>query len=236
MPLAILVAWWAVSAAQLVSPRLLPSPLDVVGAGLDLAQRGLLIDDVATSLVRVLVGFLAGSAIGLLLGAGVRRSRTVRILFAPVVAAVRAVPTTAWLPVLLLYLGVGEGPKIALIAIGAALPVIAALAGPPDTPPTALALVTASALRAGLGQSWAFLVTAELLHATVGLGFLLIDSSATGRADRLLVGVLLIVILARVADVPFAFLERRLRRRRSDVHSGALPCSPPSSNGDVTPT
>ncbi len=236
VPIAILAAWWAVSAAGVVSPRLLPSPQEVVSAGVDLAGRGLLAGDVAASVQRVVTGFLAGSAVGLLLGAGMRASLAAAILFSPVIAAMRAVPTVAWLPALLLYLGVGEGPKIVLIAIGAALPVFKALAGPADGSPGPSALTIVSGLRAALVQSWAFLVTAELLHATVGLGFLLVDSSAAGRPDRLIVGIVLIVILARLADLPFALVERRLRRTRGGAHSGALPCAPPSSNGEVTPS
>lgn len=213
VPLAIVVAWWAVSAAGIVSPRLLPSPQDVVLAALDLAQRGLLVEDLAVSLRRVLLGFAAGSLVGVLLGAGIGRSRTARILFAPVIAAIRAVPTVAWLPVLLLYVGVGEAPKVALIAIGAAFPVFSALVGAYERFETPLAPAVVGGLRLGLAQSWVFLVAAELLHATAGIGFLLIDSSNGGRADRLLVGVALIVVLARLSDVLMAWLERRVRER-----------------------
>ena len=136
LPLVVLIAWWAVSSAGVVSPRRLPSPHAVVLAGIDLAQRGLLVEDVGISIQRVLVGFVAGSATGLLLGAGVGASRTARILFSPLIAAFRAVPTVAWFPVLLLYLGIGEAPKIALIAIGAAFPVFAALSRPSSDSPT----------------------------------------------------------------------------------------------------
>jgi sulfonate transport system permease protein len=238
IPVGIVVAWWAVSAAEIVSPRLLPSPQDVVAAGADLAARGILVDDVAVSVMRVLCGFTAGSTIGLLVAAAVGRSRATRILLTPVVAAVRAVPTVAWLPLLLLYAGLGEAPKIALIAIGAAFPVFAGVLAAvdrddPAAPRLDVALITA--LRAALAQSWTFLVTAELLHATAGVGFLLVDASRDGRADRLIVVILLIVALSRLSDVAMARHEHGVRRDERD-HSGALPCSPPSSNGDVTPS
>jgi sulfonate transport system permease protein len=208
LPLAILITWWAVSAAQLVSPRLLPTPLDVVAAGVDLAGRGLLLDDLAISIQRVLTGAVAGALAGLLLGTLVGRSRTARILLTPTIAAIRAVPTMAWLPVLLLYAGLEEAPKVALIAIGAAFPVFAAASG-------RTGLITG--FRLALAQSWVFLVAAELIQATAGVGFLLSDASATGRADRLLVGVLLIVALARISDALMAWLERLMRRRASSA-------------------
>ncbi len=155
MPLAIVVTWWAVSAAGVVSSRLLPSPQDVVLAAVNLAQRGLLLEDLAVSLQR----------------------------------------------------------KVTLIAIGAAFPVFSALAGALERLERPVTPADVSVLRVRLAQSWVFLVAAELLHATAGLGFLLIDSSNGGRADRLLVGVVLIVALARFTDVLMAWFERRVRER-----------------------
>lgn len=212
VPLAIVLAWWAVSAAGVLSPRLLPSPHDVLVAGVELAQRGHLVEDLAISLQRVALGFIAGSTIGVSVGIAVGRSRAARILVSPLIAGLRAVPTVAWFPVLLLYVGLDEAPKVALIAIGASFPVLTAAVSAFEGADANRPLVIVGGLRVALAQSWVLLVAAELLHATAGVGFLLIDSSAAGRADRLIVGVLLIVALARLSDALMAWFEGTLRK------------------------
>jgi sulfonate transport system permease protein len=92
VPLAIVAAWSVVSAAGIVPAHLLPSPYQVVLAGIDLGGRGLLVEDAAISIQRVLTGFAAGSTAGLVLGAAVGRWRTGRILLSPLIAALRSAP------------------------------------------------------------------------------------------------------------------------------------------------
>ncbi len=218
MPLSILAGWSWVSATGVIPTHRLPSPEAVVLAAADLAQRGVLFEDVTVSIGRVLIGFALGSAAGLLLAALIGRSRAAGILLSPTIGAFRSVPTMAWLPFLLLALGIGEAPRIALIAIGAALPVFTTTAAalrcgdlnevrPPFLPEVV------HALRLALAQSWVFLVAAELLHSTIGLGTLLIDSSNSGRMDRLIVAIVLLAVLGRLTDAVIGYFERRLRDR-----------------------
>ena len=140
------------------------------------------------------------------------RSRRARILLSPSITALRSVPSMAWLPLLVLSLGIGERPKIVLIAIGAALPLFATIitaaraAEPGTTPPLQAALIV-SGLRLGLTQSWVLLVAAELLHSSGGLGFLLSDSSSAGRIDRLFVA----IDAARGPGQAHRFADRRRR-------------------------
>lgn len=196
----------------------LPSPQAVVLAAIDLAERGILLHDLSISVQRVVTGFALGSSAGLLLGGLVVRSRRARILLSPSITALRSVPSMAWLPLLVLSLGIGERPKIVLIAIGAALPLFATIitaaraAEPGTTPPLQAALIV-SGLRLGLTQSWVLLVAAELLHSSGGLGFLLSDSSSAGRIDRLFVAMMLLAALARLTDSLIGVVERRLVRR-----------------------
>ena len=130
LPLAILAVWWVVSASR-VGPGV-PAAVAaaVVLAAVDLAERGLLFQYVAISTQRVLLGFAFGSLRSVwcwepLVGL----SRTLSILLSPLIGALRAVPSLAWLPLLVLYLGIGEVPKVTLITIGAAFPVFTTLAG-----------------------------------------------------------------------------------------------------------
>jgi sulfonate transport system permease protein len=220
VPLALIVVWWIVSAAGIVGPDRLPSPPAVAVAGVELARRGLLVVDLGASVQRVLPGVALGSAAGLALGILVGLSRTARVLLSPFLTALRAVPTLAWLPLLLLYLGIGEPAKVVLIGIGAALPVFATLsnalqAGAGDTRRARNTVpVAVGALRLALAQSWLFMVAAEILSATTGLGFLLIQSSAAGRIDRLFLTIILLAVLARSTDGILGLVEWTLRRPR----------------------
>jgi len=236
LPLAILVAWWAVTATGSIPSYRLPSPADVWSAAVDLAQRGLLLQDVGISAQRVLLGFAFGSVIGLVLGALVGLSRTASVLLSPLVGALRAVPSLAWLPLILLYLGIYEVPKVTLITIGAAFPVFTTLSialrhvdpqlvelgrayglrrigllTTVQLPAVIPAIV--SGLRLALAQSWLFLVAAELLNSSMGLGFLLIDSGNNGRVDRIFLAIVLLAVLGKLSDALIGVLERALLRR-----------------------
>ncbi|HWM34302.1 MAG TPA: ABC transporter permease, partial [Pseudolysinimonas sp.] len=214
----------------------LPSPPAVVLAGVDLAERGLLLPYIGISTQRVLLGFAAGAAIGLVLGALVGLSRTASILLSPLIGALRAVPSLAWLPLLVLYLGIGEVPKVTLVTIGAAFPVFTTLAGAlRHVDPHLVELGRAyglgrfallgtvqlpavipsvvSGLRLALAQSWLFLVAAELISSSMGLGFLLIDSGNNGRIDRLFLAIVLLAVLGKTTDALIGLLERALLRR-----------------------
>lgn len=236
LPAAILAVWWGVSAAGLVPAYRLPSPPSLVLAAVDLADRGLFFQDIAISTQRVLLGFAAGAAIGLVLGALVGLSRTFSILLSPLIGALRAVPSLAWLPLLVLYMGIGEVPKVTLITIGAAFPVFTTLAGAlRHVDPHLVELGRAyglqrfgllttvqlpavipsvvSGLRLALAQSWLFLVAAELLSSSMGLGFLLVDSGNNGRIDRLFLAIVMLAILGKLTDGLIGLFERWLLRR-----------------------
>jgi sulfonate transport system permease protein len=236
VPVAILTVWWAVAASGAVPAYRLPSPPAVALAAVDLAERGQLFPFIGISTQRVLLGFAFGSLIGLVLGALVGLSRTASVLLAPLIGALRAVPSLAWLPLIVLYLGYGEVPKVTLVIIGAAFPVFTTLAGAlrhvdPHLVELGrayglgrLGLLSAvqlpavipsivSGLRLALAQSWLFLVAAELIGASMGLGFLLIDSSNNGRIDRLFLAIVLLAVLGKLTDGLIGLVERWLLKR-----------------------
>ncbi|GAA4521432.1 MULTISPECIES: ABC transporter permease [Nonomuraea] len=224
VPLAALAAWQVATGAGWFTASQLPPPAAVLAAVGELIRRGELWQHVAISGQRVLLGFAGGASAGLVLGALVGLYAPVRTLLAPSIAALRAVPSLAWVPLLVLWLGIAEGPKIVLVAIGAFFPVYttvsAALAHVdphlveagrayglrgvglltrvqlPHAAPAVFA-----GLRLGLAQGWLFLVAAELIASSMGLGFLLIDSQNTGRTDILLLSILLLALLGKAADM-----------------------------------
>ncbi|MEU4426861.1 ABC transporter permease [Actinoplanes sp. NPDC024001] len=237
LPLALLVVWQVTATAGLYSTAQLPPPGEVVAALGELLRRGELWHHLAISTQRVLIGFAAGSVLALALGGLVGLSRTASAVLSPTVQAIRAVPSLAWVPLLLLWLGIGETPKIVLVAIGAFFPVYttvsAALAhidphlievgrayGRSGLPLLGTVLFPAatpailSGLRLGLAQGWLFLVAAELIASSMGLGFLLIDSQNTGRTDVMLLAIILLALLGKVSDTVLGAGEHRLLAAR----------------------
>lgn len=236
IPLAILGIWQLIVTLGLIPSYRLPSPASVFLAGIDLANRGLLFSSIAISVQRVLIGFIAGSLIGLVAASAVGLSSVASSLLAPTLGALRAVPSLAWVPLLGLYLGINEDSKVALIAIGAFFPVYTTvsaalrhvdpqlveagraygytgtrLLGLVQLPAVVPSVI--SSLRLALAQSWLFLVAAELLASSLGLGHLLVDSQNNGRIDRLFLVIILLGVFGKVTDALVGLLERYLLKR-----------------------
>ncbi len=236
LPAVLLVAWQVVTSTGLVAQYQLPSPASVWTAAVDLAERGLLGQYVAISTQRVVLGFLIGAALGLAVGSLVGLSRLAGTLLETPLGAVRAVPSLAWVPLLILWMGIGEDSKLTLIAIGAFFPVYTTVAAAlrhvdphlveagrafglrgaglfrsvqlPAVLPSVM-----SGLRLGLAQAWLFLVAAELIASSMGLGFLLTDSQNNGRVDRILLAIVLLAVIGKLTDSVLAVAEKQLLRR-----------------------
>ncbi|OBK45309.1 ABC transporter permease [Mycobacterium sp. 1081908.1] len=237
VPILLLAAWQLVTAAGWFSASQLPPPGDVVAALDGLLRQGELWTQLQASLTRVLLGYFAGAVAALGLGSLIGLSATARVLLGPTVAAFRTVPSLAWVPLLLLWFGIDETPKVLLVAIGGFFPIYtttasalshvdpqllevgraygrrgASLLTTVMLPAAAPELV--NGLRLGLANAWLFLVAAELIASSKGLGFLLIDSQNTGRTDVMLLAIVLLAGLGKLSDAALGALERRMVRRR----------------------
>ncbi|MCW2660962.1 MAG: transporter permease [Mycobacterium sp.] len=237
VPILLLAVWQLVTAAGLFSASQLPPPGDVLAALDGLLRRGELWTHLQASLSRVLLGYLAGVVAALALGSLIGLSVIARGLLAPTVAALRTVPSLAWVPLLLLWFGIDETPKVLLVAVGAFFPIYtttasalshvdpqllevgraygrhgASLLTTVMLPAAAPELV--NGLRLGLANAWLFLVAAELIASSKGLGFLLIDSQNTGRTDVMLLAIVLLAGLGKLSDAALGALERRMVARR----------------------
>jgi sulfonate transport system permease protein len=236
VPLVILAVWQFVTATGIVPPYRLPGPWSVVEAGIELIERGQLWLHIAISVQRVFIGFLFGSVIALAFAAVVGLSRAGAVLLAPMLVAIRAVPSLAWVPLLILWFQVGEESKIILIAIGAFFPVYTTVADAlrhvdpqlveagrtfglrgwslfrtvqlPAVVPSVV-----SGLRLGLAQAWLFLVAAELIAASMGLGWMLSDSQTSGRVDRILLSIVLLALLGTITNAILVVFEKAVLRR-----------------------
>lgn len=231
-PGALLLAAEAGARSGLIPANLLPAPSEILRTLLYLAQNGLAAH-VAASSVRVLAGFAAGASLAVVLGAAVALSRRTEALLDPTFQALRAIPSLAWVPLLLLWFGIDELPKLVLIAIGAVFPVYmgvvsgirgvdrklvevarlyqlgrVALARRVLLPAALPALMTG--LRNGLSLAWMFMVAAELIAASKGLGYLLSDGRETSRADIVLAAIVLLAVLGKASDSVMQLFEKHL--------------------------
>lgn len=238
LPAVLLAVWFTVTELGLVAAYRLPSPASVWAAAIQMGGDGTLASHVAISTQRVLIGFGVGAVTGLLLGAVVGLSRWGSAFLAPSLGAIRAVPSLAWVPLFILYMGINEDSKVALIAVGALFPVFTTVAGAlrhvdphlvelgrayglgrlslfsqVQLPAVVPSIV--SGLRLALAQAWLFLVAAELMASSMGLGFLLVDSQNNGRLDRMFLTVILLGILGKTTDALIGLVERFLLRRWS---------------------
>jgi len=229
--------------AGLVPDNLLPPPSAIADALAWLASNGLA-GHIAASTLRVLAGFTAGALLALALGALVALDTRAERLLDPSFQALRAIPSLAWVPLLLLWFGIDETPKLALIAIGAFFPVYmgvvsgirgvdrklvevgrlyrlhpVALARRVLLPAALPAILTG--LRNGLSLAWMFMVAAELIAASRGLGYLLTDGRESSRADIMLAAILLLALLGKLSDGAMQLLERRLLAWRDSVQEGS---------------
>jgi len=245
-PIAALVIWQLISELGLVSAQKLPPPTQVWSTAVTLVTSnssafGTLQGAMAVSLQRVAIGFAVGGAIGLLLALVAGLSRIGENAVDPLMQMLRTLPLFGLIPVFIVWFGIGEGPKIILIAIGAAIPLyLNAFAGIRNVDaklgelaqvlhlsrrelitqivlPGAMPQILVG-LRQSLGVAWLALVVAEQVNANAGLGFMISQAAQFLRNDVIIVALLIYCVLGLITDWLVRMLERKaLSWRRSFV-------------------
>jgi sulfonate transport system permease protein len=232
LPFAFLGLMEVLVRTHVVPEHLVPAPSTIAETLWQLGGERLA-RHIGVSSLRVFAGFVIGALIAVLFGAAMGLSRRIDSLLDPSFQALRAIPSLAWVPVLLLWMGIDEAPKITLIAIGAFFPVhISVVAGIRDVDrklielgevnrlsrralftrillPAALPHIF-TGLRTGLSLAWMFMVAAELIAATRGLGYLLSDGRETGRPDVVFGAILLLALLGKLSDSVLKAIETRV--------------------------
>jgi len=232
LPAALVLAWALATSIGGVKVYQLAAPRDVARELASLATSGLLWANIEASFVRVAIGFACALVAAVVLGTAVGLSKRFEAALDPTLQALRAVPSLAWVPLLLLWLGIGETPKIVLIGIGAFFPIyvnlVAGIRGVDRklievaemfgirgvalarrvVLPAALPSLLVGA-RIGLTQAWLFLVAAELLASTRGLGFMLTEGQQISRTDEILTAILLLAVCGKLSESAMRALERR---------------------------
>lgn len=223
LPVVLAIIWEILVRAGLANGRLMPPP-SVVGKTLwQLAVSGELWTHAAATLWRVAAGFGIGAAVGTALGALTGALPLARGLLDPTLQALRAIPSIAWVPLFILWFGIFEASKVALIAVGVFFPVylgVAAAIQGIDRKIVEvgrvfrlgrLAMVRRvllpailpdwfTALRGGLGLGFMFVVAAEIMGASEGLGYLLVDGQQLGRPDTIIAAIIAFAVLGKLAD------------------------------------
>ena len=235
VPVVLALGWELAVGVGWAQGRLLPPPSRIFGTIAQLALSGELAGHVAATLGRVGAGFLLGIASGTALGALTGASILARRLLDPMFQGLRSIPSIAWVPLFILWFGIFELSKVLLIAVGVFFPVYLALSGAihnldrklvevgrifrlsrpamiwrvflPATLPSYFI-----ALRTGLGLGWMFVVAAEFMGASEGLGFLLIDGQMTGNPRVILASILAFALLGKLTDWCLATLSERVLR------------------------
>ncbi|NWM02822.1 taurine ABC transporter permease TauC [Klebsiella quasipneumoniae] len=244
--LAVLLAvWWAVAALQLISPLFLPLPGQVLQKLITIAgpqgfMDATLWQHLAASLTRIVIALLAAVLIGVPVGIAMGLNSTVRGILDPLIELYRPVPPLAYLPLMVIWFGIGETSKILLIYLAIFAPVaMSALAGVKSAQqvriraarslgasraqvlwlvilPGALPEIL-TGLRIGLGVGWSTLVAAELIAATRGLGFMVQSAGEFLATDVVLAGIAVIAIIAFLLELGLRALQRRLTPWHGEV-------------------
>jgi sulfonate transport system permease protein len=244
LPITLLIIWQIVASLGVVRPSLLPTPGKVLQTLWEITVSGKLFGHLSISSVRWISGALIGGSLGLLLGSLVGLSRLAEQIFDTSVQMLRTVPFLAMTPLLVLWLGLDEAPKITLIALATFFPMyMNTFAGIRNvdrklievgrmyelSPATMLRRVILPAalpevltgLRYGLGVAWLALVVAELMGATRGLGYMLSEGREFVRVDIVLCSILIFSLAGKLVDFVVRLLEARLLRWRDTFAGGA---------------
>jgi sulfonate transport system permease protein len=223
LPIGLAIGWELAVRAGLSDGRLVPPPSRIYQEFAELAAAGELQRHVIATMLRVVVGFGLGTVAGTLLGAIAGYSTIVRRLVDPSLQGLRAVPSIAWIPLFILWLGIFETSKVALIAVGVFFPIYLGVMGAILSVdrkvvevgrvfrlsgaqmvrrillPAVLPAYVVS-LRAGLGLGWMFVIAAEFMGASEGLGYLLIDGQQLGKPAEIVAAILAFAVLGKATD------------------------------------
>jgi sulfonate transport system permease protein len=235
LPVGAALGWEIIVWLGLSNGRLVPPPSRIFTTLLELAKSGELALHVTATLGRVTAGFALGVAAGTILGAISGYWGLARRLLDPTVQALRAIPSLAWVPLFILWLGIFETSKVALIAMGVFFPVYLGVMGAILSVDrkivevgrtfrlSGLAMIRrillpavlpeyVVALRVGLGLGWMFVVAAELMGASEGLGFLLLDGQQLGKPAQILAAIVVFAIIGKITDWLIVFATAPLLR------------------------
>lgn len=240
-PAVILLYWQLVASSGLVSSYLLPSPEMVLRATLDLCNSGILFKHISTSLLRVITGFIISATLAFTLALLTHWFKTIEQLLSAPLTLLRMIPPLAMTPLLILWLGIGSSTQLSIIILASIFPIFLNIRDGLQRVPREHKELAASlqltplryfcfillpsatpsivtGVRLGFSYSWRALIGAELIAASSGLGYLIIDSQEMMQTDNVMVGILAIGIIGLLLDSLFYYsVCRNLSHRFPEV-------------------
>jgi len=217
------------------APALLPTPLDVLDALIHLTASGELFEHVGISLYRFLVGYTASIVTGLTLGLIIGQVDFLSKLVDPLIQLLRPVAPVAWMPFIILFLGIGDAPAIVVIFMAAFSPILLSTISASKKidqnylkiaktfeikqPQLFFKIILpaifpyiANGMHLGLGMAWIFLVAGEMIGVRSGLGFLIMDARNNMQPEVLLATICVIAVLGLLLDKIITLFERQINK------------------------
>ncbi|MGE5628320.1 MAG: ABC transporter permease [Solirubrobacterales bacterium] len=232
IPLILILIWWGASRFNIVNSYLLPSPERILDTSITLIKDGTLQSNVRASLFRVFVGFIITTAAAIPLAVLVSLHKNIYHYLKPFLEFMRHIPPISLIPILILWMGIGEASKLTIIILATFFPVfLNTVSGIINADekleevgtvfnfskkdiliriifPQALPSILVG-LQLGLGYSWRSLIGAELVAASTGIGYMIIEAEQLSRPDIIIVGILIIGILGCLVDALFLKLTNK---------------------------
>ncbi|MFB3166693.1 aliphatic sulfonate ABC transporter permease SsuC [Neobacillus sp. 179-C4.2 HS] len=232
IPIVLLITWQVSSSIGILSNRVLPNPMDIFTAAVDLLKSGQLVSDVWTSTKRAFVGFLIGGGIGFALGLVNGISKISESLLDSSIQMIRNIPHLALLPIVILWFGIGEEAKLFLVALGTFFPIyLNTYHGIRSVDPSLIEMAYVYELkgfslfwhvifpaalpsilvgvRFALGITWVTLIVAETIAADSGIGYLAMNAREFMQLDVVILSILLYALLGKLSDVMAKLAEKQ---------------------------
>jgi NitT/TauT family transport system permease protein len=226
-------AWAAATFGGYVSPTFLADPAAMLREGWSLLAQHGFIKDIGVTIWRVLGGFAIAAALGVPLGMAMGAYKPVEAFFEPFISFSRYLPASAFIPLLILWAGTGEAQKLLVIFVGSFFQIVLMVAvavgnvrrdlveaaytlGASDRGIVTRVLFPAAApeiaeiMRLVLGWAWTYVIVAELIGASSGIGHMIMDSQALLNTGQIIFGIIVIGVIGLVSDFLFKAMNRRL--------------------------
>jgi NitT/TauT family transport system permease protein len=227
------LAWALVTLGGIVPKTFLADPLTMVNSGWDLLAKQGFAKDIGMTVWRVVGGFVIAAVIAVPLGVLMGAYKPIEAFFEPFVSFARYLPASAFIPLLILWAGIGEAQKLSVIFIGSFFQLVLMIAvsvgntrrdlveaaytlGALDRGIVTRVLLPSSApeiaetLRMVLGWAWTYVIVAELIGASSGIGHMITDSQALLATDQIIFGIIVIGLIGLVTDFAFKALNKRM--------------------------
>jgi len=233
LPILLIIVWKGADIAGIIKPYTMSSPEKVLQTAIEFSLNGTLLTHIVASVLRVGEGFIIAFVLALVLGVGIGLSKKFEVFTDVTLQILKPIPPIAWIPLAILWFGIDEASKVFIIAVGAFFPIlINTVDGIKNIDkrfielsrvyevrkrtiiakvilPGALPFIM-TGVRVGLGNAWICVVAAEMIAATKGIGYMLMDGRSLARPDMVLLGMLVIGIVGKLMDDVLQKISERI--------------------------